>query len=111
MEDRHRRAMCERRNRRWGIGMDRSGCRRSATFGKNLVAVPDAPFNVIRVREDIAYGQRVEAFVVERWHSGNWEEIASGTSIGPRRLIRLERPVTAEKLRVRATASAAPPVI
>jgi len=39
---------------------------------------------------------------VEAWNDG-WQEIASAKSVGPRRLIRLDAPVTASKLRARAT--------
>ena len=45
-------------------------------------------FGVIIVREDIRFGQRIDAFAVDRWDGGNWEQVASGTSIGPRRFLR-----------------------
>jgi alpha-L-fucosidase len=49
--------------------------------------------------------------VVERQNGNGWVEVASATSIGPRRLIRLEQPVKATKLRARVTQSSAPPVL
>jgi alpha-L-fucosidase len=55
---------------------------------------------VISLREHIPLGQRIEAFAVDRWASGEWAELASGTSIGSRRLLRFP-PVTTERLRVR----------
>ncbi|MES2649103.1 MAG: alpha-L-fucosidase [Bacteroidota bacterium] len=64
-------------------------------------------FNVIRLRENIKLGQRVSAFAVDAWKNGNWKEIASGTSIGANRLIRLPQNVATNKVRVRITASAA----
>jgi len=72
-----------------------------------------AEFGVIRVREDIRLGQRVEAFVVETLSgdAGAWKQVASGTSVGPRRIIRLEKPVSGAKVRLRVTQTAAPAVI
>jgi alpha-L-fucosidase len=68
-------------------------------------------FNVAAVKEDIRYGQRVDAFVVERWSGGNWEPVAQGSSIGPRRYLRLEQPVTASRVRLRVTQASASPVL
>ena len=68
-------------------------------------------FSVIRVREEIRLGQRVDAIAVERWNAGAWEPVASATSVGPRRLIRLERPVTAQRLRLRVTQASASPAL
>jgi alpha-L-fucosidase len=79
---------------------------RQATFAKNLHGT-NAMFNVIRIREDIRYGQRIDGVVVE---SGG-QQIATATSIGPRRLIRLEHPVSARDVRLRVMASSAAPKI
>jgi alpha-L-fucosidase len=68
-------------------------------------------FGVIAVKEDIRYGQRVDAFAVERWNAGGWEPVAQGTSIGPRRYLRLEKPVTASRVRLRVTQASASPVL
>ena len=67
-----------------------------------------ATFNVIRISEDIRYGQRIDSVMIDRWDGGAWQQFAAATSVGPRRLIRLEKPVTAERLRLRITASAPP---
>jgi len=64
-------------------------------------------FNVIRVREYIALGQRVDAFAIE----ANGSTIAEGTSIGSCRLIRLEKDVTASGIRLRITRAAACPAV
>lgn len=61
--------------------------------------------NIIRLRENIALGQRIEEVVCEAWVDGNWKEIATVTSIGASRIIYLENPVTTVKLRVRITKS------
>jgi len=68
-------------------------------------------FNVIGIREAIQYGQRIGGVTIERWDSGSWRPLATATSIGSRRLIRLLQPVTAVRLRLRITESAAPPAL
>lgn len=60
-------------------------------------------FNVIRLRENIKLGQRVEAFAIDAWQDGNWKEIAAATSIGANRLVRLPASVTTTKVRLRIT--------
>jgi alpha-L-fucosidase len=67
-------------------------------------------FNVVRIREHLPLGQRVEAFALDRWFDGRWTEIATGASIGNCRLWR-GAPVTASKLRFRVTQSSACPAI
>jgi alpha-L-fucosidase len=62
-------------------------------------------FNVIRLRENIKLGQRIRAFAVEAFMNGNWKEIASATSIGANRLIRLPQNITTNKVRLSITQS------
>lgn len=62
-------------------------------------------FNVIRLREAIQLGQRVDSFSVDAWQDGSWREICSATSVGSCRLIRLEKPVTTDRVRLRITKS------
>ena len=68
-------------------------------------------FQVIRLKEAIHLGQRVDAFQVERWQSGFWESLVSSTSIGPRRLIHLAAPTIATQLRLRITQASASPAL
>jgi alpha-L-fucosidase len=82
---------------------------RRRTFGRKVA--PAAGFNVVRVREDIRYGQRIDEAAIEGANGGAWEEIAHVTSVGPRRIVRLGRTVHARKLRVRVLKSSAPPKI
>jgi len=70
----------------------------------------DVTFSVVRVREYLPLGQRVDAFAVDAWVSGQWKEIAAATSIGNQRLLRLA-PVTASKVRLRITKASACPAI
>jgi alpha-L-fucosidase len=55
-------------------------------------------------------GQRVEAFALDQWQNGSWQEFARGTSIGNRRLIR-GKTITTEKVRLRITRAPACPAI
>ena len=55
-------------------------------------------------------GQRADAFALDRWQEGKWIEFAKGTSIGNRRLLRVD-PVTTDKVRLRITQAAAGPAL
>ena len=68
-------------------------------------------FNVIAVAEDIRYGQRVDAFAIDGWGGGDWQQLASGASIGPRRFLRLDKPAESTRLRLRVTQASASPVL
>jgi alpha-L-fucosidase len=62
-------------------------------------------FNVVRLRENIKLGQRIEAFTVEAFFNNQWQKIASATSIGANRLIRLPQTITANRVRLKITKS------
>ncbi len=62
------------------------------------LAAPQA-FNVVRTEEMIALGQRVSKYKIEAQIDGTWKEIASGTTIGYRKLDRFPK-VTAGKVRL-----------
>lgn len=62
-------------------------------------------FNVIRLRENIKLGQRIDEFAVDAWQDGKWQQIAEATSIGGGRLIRLPQNITTDKVRLRITRS------
>ena len=70
----------------------------------------EVTFNVVRLREYLALGQRVEAFAVDFWRDNQWAEFASGTSIGNCRLLR-KQPVTTSKVRLRITQAPVCPAI
>lgn len=67
-------------------------------------------FNVVRLREYLQLGQRVEAFALDVWKDNEWQEYARGTSIGNSKLVR-GKPVTTTKLRLRITQSPVCPAI
>ncbi len=67
-------------------------------------------FNVVRVREYLPLGQRVEAFAVDIWKDNAWLEFARGTSIGNCKLLR-GKPVTTTRVRLRITHAPVCPAI
>jgi alpha-L-fucosidase len=70
-----------------------------------------ARIQVIRLREAIQFGQRIDAVEIERWEQSSWQPLAKATSIGPRRLIRLDAPVIAQRVRLRVTQASASPAL
>lgn len=62
-------------------------------------------FNVIQLRENIKLGQRIEEVAVDAYQNGEWKQVATATSIGSKRLIRLPQNVTASKVRLRVVKS------
>lgn len=71
----------------------------------------ETTFNVIRLRENIKLGQRIAAVAVDAMIGGQWMEIATATSIGSNRLIRLPRNITARQVRLRITDAFASPAL
>ena len=57
-------------------------------------------FDVIVLRESIAHGQRVERFTVAGDDGSGWRPIATGTTIGAKRIIRID-PFTTDGLQIR----------
>jgi alpha-L-fucosidase len=90
----------------------------SAWITDDDVTTPDAvfeltgqkTFNLIRLREDIRLGQRVEGVAVDVWSDGTWKEIATAGSIGANRLWRVSKTTTA-KARIRVTKSPVCPAL
>ena len=53
----------------------------------------------------------MKAFTVFAMTDGNWQPVASATTIGPRRVLKLPAPITTKMIRIQLTDSLAPPVI
>jgi alpha-L-fucosidase len=62
-------------------------------------------FEMIRLREAIALGQRIEGFAVDAWQGGAWAQIAQASSVGSCRFLPVKSAVEAERLRLRVTSS------
>lgn len=73
------------------------------TAGEGILALSTpAPvaFDRVLLREDLSTGQRIKAWVVEAQRDGAWVELARGTTMGIRRIVRV--PITqASAVRVR----------
>jgi alpha-L-fucosidase len=67
-------------------------------------------FDVLALQEEIRVGQRVEKFALEYDDNGQWKEIASGTTIGYKRLLHFT-PVTTHKVRLRILSSRLNPTL
>jgi alpha-L-fucosidase len=70
----------------------------------------EVTFNVVRLREFLPLGQRVEAFAIDTWQHERWQEFATGTSIGNSRLIRGPF-ITTAKVRLRIVKAPVCPAI
>jgi len=66
-------------------------------------------FDRLELREDLSRGERIESFALDVW-SGGWQEIARGTNVGNRRILRFPEQ-DAARLRVRILSSRAKPHI
>lgn len=61
-----------------------------------------ATINVIKLQENVRdFGQRVERFAIDVMTADGWKEIASSTTIGFRKMLRLPKPLTADRFRIR----------
>jgi alpha-L-fucosidase len=66
--------------------------------------------NYIVLQEHIALGQRVKAFQVLAEHDGGWNEIAEGTTIGYKRILKIPA-ISASKLKIVIKDAKASPLI
>ena len=64
-------------------------------------------FDLIRLRENIKLGQRLDSVWVDSWHEGDWRPLAHVESVGANRIISLEKPITSKRLRLRLFAPVA----
>jgi alpha-L-fucosidase len=68
-------------------------------------------FNRIVIQEQIRdYGQRIKAFAIEAWVEDQWQQIASGTTVGYKRICRTDTVLT-DKIRLRILDSRVCPTI
>jgi alpha-L-fucosidase len=66
-------------------------------------------FNVVRIREYLPLGQRVDTYALDQWRDGQWVEFAKGTSIGNCRLVR-GQPIVTDRVRLRLTGPVCPAI-
>jgi len=68
-------------------------------------------FDVVRIQEPVAMGQRVTRYRVEAWIADSWQTVAEGTTIGHKKLDRLAAPVTTTQVRLVIEDARAEPLI
>ena len=57
-------------------------------------------FDLIRLRENIKLGQRVNKVTIFAVENGDWKEVAHATSVGACRIIALDKPLHASRIRI-----------
>ncbi len=86
-------------------------CRKGSNCASFIMELKKiSPFNCLSLQENIKNGQRVESFLVEIPDGKAWKVIASGTTIGYKRLLRFPR-LQAGMVRIRITSSRQNPEI
>jgi alpha-L-fucosidase len=58
-------------------------------------------FDIISLQEYIPLGQRIESFSIQTLENGQWKSIYTGASIGAKRLIKLEKPISTSKVKIK----------
>ncbi len=75
------------------------------------VTLPAArSFDRAMLQEHIQSGQRIEEFALDAMLGGEWQQIASATTVGYKRLVRFE-PVTTDRVRLRILSSRVAPTL
>jgi alpha-L-fucosidase len=59
----------------------------------------DRVFDVLLLQECITAGQRIEKFRLDAWEGGMWKEVARGTTVGYKRLLKFPA-VTTSRVRI-----------
>jgi len=67
-------------------------------------------FDVVSLQENIAIGQRIESFVLEYKDGTEWKQLAKGSTVGYKRLLRFKE-ITAKELRLRILSSRLNPTL
>lgn len=69
-------------------------------------------FDVVSLQEAVDHrGQRIETFAVDVWDGSTWKQVDAQTTIGHKRLLRLDMPVASDRVRIRITGSRLEPAI
>ena len=80
----------------------------SGSFEISLAKISTVKY--ILLQEYIKLGQRVKSFSVEIWKDNAWQKVADATTIGYKRILKID-PIETNKIRVRIADSKACPVI
>jgi alpha-L-fucosidase len=82
----------------------------TTTASLEMKLAEPAEIRFLLIQEYIKLGQRVSSFTVEYWQDNAWKPLASATTIGYKRILKLD-PVSTDKIRINITGSKACPVI
>ncbi len=61
-------------------------------------------FDIVSLQEYIALGQRIDHYTIEVMENNEWKSIATGASIGAKRLIKIAQPISTTKVRIKLSA-------
>ena len=81
------------------------------TGALTLTLASSKTFDTISVQEDLNIGMRTRNFAVDSWNGSAWTQIATDTTIGHKKLVRLATPVTTSRIRLRITSARDLPAI
>lgn len=66
-----------------------------------IVTLPEKrSFDIIRLKENTKLGQRIDSLSIDAWLGGQWQHIAGASSIGSNRLLKLDKKITTNQLRI-----------
>lgn len=69
-------------------------------------------FDVVSLQEAVDHrSQRIESFAIDTWNGSDWVVADQQTTVGRRRLLRLNAPVTTSQVRIRITGSRLEPTL
>lgn len=69
-------------------------------------------FDVVSLQEAVDHrGQRIESFAVDAWDGQKWDQLDEQTTVGHKRLLRLNFPVTSDQVRIRIKGSRLEPTL
>ena len=69
-------------------------------------------FDVVSLQEAVDHrGQRIESFSVDVWDGSKWNKMDEQTTVGHKRLLRWNAPVTTDQVRIRITGSRLEPTL
>jgi alpha-L-fucosidase len=69
-------------------------------------------FDVVSLQEAVDHrGQRIESFCVDVWDGSKWKQVDEQTTVGHKRLLRWNSPVTTDRVRIRITSSRLEPTL
>jgi alpha-L-fucosidase len=72
---------------------------------------PGRSFDVIRLREYLPLGVRVTRFAIDAEVNGRWQLLGEHECISAQRIVRLEKPITARRVRLRVLEAPVSPAI